>query len=104
MTNLMTATSFVKNEILEELKKGNTDVLKGLPPYMAMSLGMALQHEAGDVKDPSPIDDKAVGDAILNRMADSGVKEQLLKKIEQEDKDHARIVELVKQITAEINA
>lgn len=43
----MTATKYVKQEILSELKKGNMEVLKGLPPVMAMSLGMALQNEVG---------------------------------------------------------
>lgn len=95
----MTATQFVKQEILSELKKGNTDVLKGLPPHMAMSLGMAV---AEDVKEESPLDDKAIKEAMLNRMADSGVKDQLLKKIEQENKDHADKVEKAKQVTKEI--
>jgi len=104
MSNLMTATSFVKNEILAELKKGNTEVLKGLPPVMALNLGLALQKEAGDVREPSPINDKAVGEAMLDLMKDSGVKEQLIKQIEQDEKDHAEKVALAKQISAEFNA
>lgn len=43
----MTTAKHVKQELLSELKKGNTEVLKGLPPVMAMSLGMALQNEVG---------------------------------------------------------
>ncbi len=45
MGNLMTATKFVKEEILTELRKGNTEVLKGFPPVMAMSYGIAMQQE-----------------------------------------------------------
>lgn len=46
MDNLMTATKFVKEKILQELRKGNTEVLKGLPPVMTMSYGIAMQDEA----------------------------------------------------------
>jgi hypothetical protein len=101
MSNLMTATTFVKNEILAELKKGNTEVLKGLPPHMAMSFGMTLQNET-DYKEQSPVNDSEVGKAMLSRMADSGVKEQLTKQIEQEEKEHAEKVAQAKQITKEI--
>jgi hypothetical protein len=84
MANLMTTTKFVKDEILTELRRGNTDVLKDLPPVLAMSYGMTLQREAGGTKDPSPIDEKAVNEAMLNRIADTSIKEQLMKRIEEE--------------------
>ena len=51
MANIMTATQYVKKEILAELKKGNTEVLKGLPPVMAMSYGIAMQNEAEKEKE-----------------------------------------------------
>ncbi|OZT14623.1 hypothetical protein CHN50_02205 [Priestia aryabhattai] len=77
----MTATKFVKEEILKELRKGNTEVLKGLPPIMAMSYGIAMS-EAG--KEEAPLSDEAIKEAMLNRLKDSGVKEQLIKNIEEE--------------------
>lgn len=98
----MNLSSIVKPDILGELKKGNTDVLKGLPPVLAMQYGLALQREAGDYKEPSPIDSKEVGKAMLDHMADSGVKERLIKEIEQEDKEFAEKVEKVQQITKEV--
>lgn len=100
----MTATGFVKQRILEELKQGNMEVLKGLPPVLAMECGIAMQNELGDVKEASPINDKEVGKSMLSRMADTGIKEQLVKQIEQEEKERAEKVELAKQITAELNA
>ena len=99
----MTATQFVKSEILSELKKGNTDVLKGLPPVMALNIGLAMQKEEGNIKDASPINDKDLNEAMLDRMKDSGVKERLIKQIEQEEKDRAEKVALAKQLSAEFN-
>lgn len=95
-------TSIVKQDVLVELRKGNTDVLKGLPPVLAMQYGLALQNEAGDYVEKSQIEDKEINAAMLNRLKDSGVKEMLLKKIEQEEKEHAEKVALAKQITKEI--
>lgn len=96
----MTATKFSKQNILEELKKGNMEVLKDLPPVMAMSYGMAMS----DAKEESPINYQGLNEAMLNRMKDSGVKEQLIEQIEQEEKDRAVKVALAKQISAEFNA
>lgn len=67
MTNLMTATMSNKQDILAELKEGNTAVLKGLPPSVAMSYGLALQAEVGQAKD-LPIDSEAVATEMLERM------------------------------------
>ncbi|MCQ9285305.1 hypothetical protein NQ129_26425 [Priestia aryabhattai] len=67
MNNLMTATMSDKQDILAELKEGNTAVLKGLPPSVAMSYGLALQAEVGQAKD-SPIDSEAVATAMLGRI------------------------------------
>lgn len=53
----MTATKYVKQEILSELKKGNMGVLKDLPPVLAISYGIAMQNEVGNIKDP---EDKTV--------------------------------------------
>lgn len=82
MNNLMTATSTVKQHILSELREGNTEVLKGLPPILAMECGIAMQNEEDNVKDPSPIDDKAVSEAMLSRMADTGIKERIIAQME----------------------
>ncbi len=35
--NLQDALQHDKEYIMNELRKGNTDVLKGLPPHLAMS-------------------------------------------------------------------
>lgn len=88
MDNLMTATRYVKEEILKELRGGNTEVLIDLPPVMAMSYGMALQRETDDdIKDPSPIDEDAVNEAVLSRIADTGIREQIIKQMEQNRKE-----------------
>lgn len=102
MPNLMTAMNPNRKEILEQLKQGNTDVLKGLPPALVMQLGIELQHEL-DYKEPSPIDSKEVNKFILSNMADSGVKERLTKEIEQKEKEHAEKVAIAKQITESMN-
>ena len=80
----MNLSSIVKQDVLAELRKGHTDVLKGLPPVLAMQYGLALQNEAGNYIEESQIKDKELNEAMLNRMKDSGVKEMLIKKIEQE--------------------
>ncbi|AOZ89324.1 hypothetical protein BK049_11880 [Bacillus xiamenensis] len=98
----MNLASIVKQEILSELKKGNTEVLKGLPPVLTMQYGLALQNEASNYTEKSPINDKAVGEAMLSRMADSGVKERLIKEIEAKEKERAEKVEQAKQITKEV--
>ncbi|MGE8082133.1 hypothetical protein [Peribacillus loiseleuriae] len=95
--NLMTTMKFNKQEILEQLRKGNTEVLKGLPPAMIMGYGIALQNESGDYREPSPIDDKEVAKAVVDRLKDSGVKEMLLKQIEQEEKEYTEKVALAKE-------
>ncbi|EKN67391.1 hypothetical protein P9E76_04900 [Schinkia azotoformans] len=79
----MNLTSIVKPEILEELKKGNTEVLKGLPPVLAMQYGLAL---SSDYKEKSPINDEELNKAMLDRLKDSGVKERLTKQIEEGEK------------------
>ncbi|EEL21537.1 MULTISPECIES: hypothetical protein [Bacillus] len=43
--NTPNLTSIVKQDVLAELRRGNTDVLKGLPPVLAMQYGLALQNE-----------------------------------------------------------
>ncbi|RAS88190.1 hypothetical protein A3863_14440 [Priestia endophytica] len=81
--NLLNLTN--KVDVLEELKKGNTDVLKGMSPVQALQYGLALQGEVGQVEE-SPINDEAVNKAMLDRMADTGIKERLIKQIEEEKK------------------
>lgn len=78
--NLLSMTT--KTDVLAELKQGNTSVLKGLPPVLAMQYGLQLQNEVGQVED-SAIDEAAVGKAMLNRMADTGIKEQIIKQMEE---------------------
>lgn len=70
--NLMSLTN--KVDILSELKQGNTTVLKGLSPLVAMSYGLALQNEVGVVQD-SPINMAAVNKVMLNKIADTKIKE-----------------------------
>ena len=82
----MNLSNIVQPNVLEELKKGNTDVLKGLPPVVALQYGLALQNAVGQVQD-SPISYEEVGKAMLNRMADSGIKERIIKEMEQADKE-----------------
>lgn len=81
--NLMSLTN--KVDILSELKKGNMAVLTGLPPSVVMAYGLALQNEVGVVPD-SPIDKAAVNEAMLDRITDTGIKERVLKQIEEESK------------------
>lgn len=63
----MNLTNIVKTDILEELKKGNTEALKGLPPVVAMQYGLALQDEVGQAE-KSPINDQALNNAMLKLM------------------------------------
>ncbi|PFK04770.1 hypothetical protein COI97_09170 [Bacillus cereus] len=98
----MNLTSIVKQDVLTELRKGNTDVLKGLPSVLAMQYGLALQNEVGGYIEESKVNDKELNEAVLNRLKDSGVKEMLIKKIEAEEKAHADKVALAKQITKEV--
>jgi hypothetical protein len=81
----MNLLNTIKPSILEELKQGNTEALKGLPPVLAMQYGLALQDEAGQAEE-SPINDQALGKAMLDRMADTGIKERLIKEIEEKEK------------------
>ncbi|WP_423060060.1 hypothetical protein PY144_27240 (plasmid) [Bacillus cereus] len=100
--NAPNLTSIVKQDVLAELRKGNTDVLKGLPPILAMQYGLALQNEAGGYIEASQIKDGELTKAMINRLQDSGVKERLIKEIEAEEKAHADKVALAKQITKEV--
>jgi hypothetical protein len=66
----MNLSSIVQTNVLEELKKGNTEVLKRMPPVVAMQYGLALQNEVGQVQD-SPINDEALGKSMLKLMEKS---------------------------------
>lgn len=98
----MNLTSIVKQDVMDELRKGNTDVLKGLPPVVAMQYGLALQHEAGHYIEESLVNDSELSKAMLNQLQDSGVKERLIKEIEAEEKAHAERVAIARQITKEV--
>jgi hypothetical protein len=63
---LSKATSFVKQEILAELKKGNMSVLKGLPPEMTLNYGLAMNEEVKS-PEPTPFDDEAMGKFMMKR-------------------------------------
>ncbi|EJR52625.1 hypothetical protein IIO_06131 [Bacillus cereus VD115] len=55
--------SQAQNEyLLTELRKGNREVLKGLPPSIIMSLGLALEEEAG--KEVNRFSDKVDYDKV----------------------------------------
>lgn len=97
----MDLTSKVKAHILEELKNGNTEVLKGLPPVLALQYGLAMQNESG-YKEQSPVNDNEVSKSLVNRLNDSDTKERLTKQIEQEKKERAVKAELAKEITKEV--
>lgn len=104
----MTLLDTVKwdNQVLEELKQGNKEVLKGLPPVLALQYGVALQNEllgSDYVDTSSPIDNKAVEQALIERLKDSGVKAQLMKRIEAEEAEYADKVAMAKAITDSIN-
>ncbi|MGJ6985529.1 hypothetical protein [Bacillus subtilis] len=75
----MNLSNIVKQDVLAELKNGNTEVLKGFPPIVAMQYGLALST---DYKEKSPIIDEELNKAMLNRLKDSGVKERLINQIE----------------------
>lgn len=98
----MNLSSIVKQDVMDELRKGNTEILKGLPPVLAMQYGLALQNEAGNYIEESQIKDKELNEAVLNRLQDSGVKERLIKEIEAEEKAHADKVAIANQITKEV--
>lgn len=98
----MNLTSIVKQDVMDELRKGNTDVLKGLPPVVAMQYGLALQQEAGHYIEESLVNDSELSKAMLNQLQDSGVKERLIKEIEAEEKAHAERVAIAQQITKEV--
>ncbi|MEC2869505.1 hypothetical protein ACIQHV_11395 [Bacillus bombysepticus] len=98
----MNLTNIVKQGVMDELRKGNTEVLKGLPPVLAMQYGLALQHEAGNYIEKSKVNDKELNEAMINRLQDSGVKERLIKEMETEKKAHADKLAIAKQITKEV--
>ncbi|MED4682464.1 hypothetical protein P9452_01890 [Bacillus mycoides] len=98
----MNLTNIVKQDVMAELRQGNTEVLKGLPPVLAMQYGLALQQEAGNYIEKSPVNDSELTKAMINQLQDSGVKERLIKEIEAEEKAHADKVAIAKQITKEV--
>ena len=98
----MNLTSIVKQDVMGELRKGNTEVLKGLPPVLAMQYGLRLQQEAGNYIEESLVNDSELSKAMLNQLQDSGVKERLIKEIEAEEKAHAERVAIARQITKEV--
>ncbi len=98
----MNLTSIVKHDVMDELRKGNTEVLKGLPPVLAMQYGLALQNEAGGYIEESLVNDSELSKAMLKQLQDSGVKERLIKEIEAEEKAHAERVAIASQITKEV--
>lgn len=87
---LMDTMNFNIPEAVEQLKQGNTDVLRGLPPAAVISLAVATQQEIGEYKEPSPISEDEVAKSMLERMADSGIKERLLKEIEERQEQAAQ--------------
>ncbi|PFE58300.1 hypothetical protein CN318_01510 [Bacillus cereus] len=98
----MNLTSIVKQDVMNELRKGNTEALKGLPPVLAMQYGLALQQEAGHYIEKSPVNDSELSKAMINQLQNSSVKERLIKEIEAEKKTHADKVALAKEITKEV--
>ncbi|HDR7673280.1 TPA: hypothetical protein QCX88_001313 [Bacillus wiedmannii] len=98
----MNLTSIVKQDVMDELRKGNTEVLKGLPPVLAMQYGLVLQQEAGHYIEKSSVNDSELTKAMINKLQDSGVKERLIKEIEAEEKAHADKVAIAKEITKEV--
>lgn len=84
--NLLDSRNIVKQDALRKLKEGDTSVLKGLPPVVAMEVGMIMQKEVGVYEEPSLYDSRGVGKAMLEHMQDSGIKEALIKQIEEEEK------------------
>ncbi|ASU98583.1 hypothetical protein P5664_12915 [Bacillus subtilis] len=77
----MNLSNTVKQDVLAELKNGNTEALNGLSPIVAMQYGLALST---DYKEKSPINDEELNKAMLNRLKDSGVKERLIKQMKEE--------------------
>ena len=76
----------INPEILEEIRKGNTDILNSLPPLVRMQYGLVLQEEKDKEETPA-ITDKGLTEAMLARLKDSGVKERLIKEIEEQQKE-----------------
>ncbi len=100
----MNLSSIVKQDVMDELRKGNTDVLKGLPPVLAMQYGLRLQQEAGHYIEESLVNDSELSKAMLNQLQDSGVKERLIKEIEAGEKAHADKLAIAQQITKEVTS
>ncbi|MEC3859479.1 hypothetical protein VSK70_26645 [Bacillus sp. WOD8 KX774193] len=100
----MNLTSIVKQDVMDELRKGNTEVLKGLPPVVAMQYGLRLQQEAGHYIEESLVNDSELSKAMINRLQDGEIKERLIKEIEAEEKAHADKVAIAKQITQEVTS
>ncbi|BCC45893.1 hypothetical protein bcgnr5378_23010 [Bacillus cereus] len=98
----MNLTSIVKQDVMVELRQGNTEVLKGLPPVLVMQYGLALQNEAGNYIEESPVNDSELTKAMINRLQDSDIKERLIKEIEAEEKAHANKIAIANQITKEV--
>ncbi|PWN68811.1 hypothetical protein CV717_28290 [Bacillus cereus] len=98
----MNLTSIVKQDVMDELRKGNTEVLKGLPPVLAMQYGLRLQQEAGGYIEESLVNDSELSKAMINRLQDGEIKERLIKEIEAEEKAHAERVAIANQITKEV--
>ncbi|ULM97925.1 hypothetical protein L8956_04125 [Peribacillus frigoritolerans] len=71
-------------EVLAELRQGNVEALKNLPPLVAMQYGLQLREE--QEKEQSPISDKGLAEAMLNRIKDTGIKEQIIKAMEEQEK------------------
>jgi len=61
------ASNYIKQDILEQLKSGNTSVLKGMPPVTALAYGLAVKDEEEKSKDSYPFDNEAMGKFILKR-------------------------------------
>lgn len=98
----MNLTSIVKQDVMDELRKGNTEVLKGLPPVLAMQYGLALQNEVANYIEKSPVNDSELTKAMIKQLQDSDVKERLIKEIEAKEKAYADKVAIAKQITREV--
>jgi hypothetical protein len=65
--------------------------LRNYPAVLVMQYGLAvkqLQEKQGK-GEKSPLDDKAINEAMLKRLKNRGVKERLLKEIEEREKAEA---------------
>lgn len=81
-----------KSYILSELEKGNKDVLKGLPTSVIIGLGLTIQEEKGD-SEKSPIDYDEVGKSMSFHHRDTGIKQDGLRKIEQEKQEQQKKIQ-----------